>query len=401
MAATPAAAAPRAQRAYVLVDAPPPGGELVVAGLTLAERWRRALAAIGVTAETVARPQLVAALAAADAPLVVADGRFVVEQAVLDAFRETPCEAGDIVTVAAPGDAPPAPVARLGAAAARALASALADPGSAPAVAWHTLAGGGTLRLVAEPLADPFWRLIDGPQAARHATRAMLLRLRLRPGGLAAQAVNRHVSVRLSRYWLMTSLSPNAITTVTGLVGLAAAWAMAQGGYVWGVVGAGLMQFSSILDGCDGEVARLRYQQSSFGAWYDSLWDELVNALFLVAVGYNLYLTHGAWPFLVMGIVAGGVSYLYALAHWHCKAKHGIGLYWWFDVGKPRVVIQQSRSLMSYLKKVFWRDTFLLVYFGAALTGVLLPVMLAISAGGAAITFGMLFFHIVIRRAQW
>ena len=41
------------------------------------------------------------------------------------------------------------------------------------------------------------------------------------------------------------------------------------------LIGAILSVFASILDGCDGEVARLRFQDSAFGCWLETVCDYL------------------------------------------------------------------------------------------------------------------------------
>lgn len=230
----------------------------------------------------------------------------------------------------------------------------------------------------------------------------MLARLRLRPGGLVARHVNRHFSTRLTYWLLKTPLTPNHITTVTGLLALVAAVAMLQPGWAWGVLGALLMQVSSIVDGCDGEVARIRYQQSEFGKWYDSAWDEVVNALFLVGVGRHVAITQG-WDWaLWAGAFAGLATSLYGAANFHCKWVYGIGLYWWFDKPASRPADQPAPqpTAWSELKTLLGRDAYLFVFFLAALADLLLWLLMVVTAV-SAVLFVLLFVHVVVVRARW
>ena len=53
----------------------------------------------------------------------------------------------------------------------------------------------------------------------------------------------------------------------------------------------------SMLDGCDGELARVRFQQSKLGAWLDTFVDDVLNVLITVAVGHRPLARRapGAW----------------------------------------------------------------------------------------------------------
>lgn len=373
---------------------------ILAAGLTLPQRWKRGLNAAGFTPREVAAEKLASELAQLQSGALVADGGCLFEQAALEPFRDTECGANEALLLKDDRWSG-TPAVKLGVGVAVALAESGVGDVDSLVAALERLAAGGRVSLRVVTPENAFWKRVENAKEAKAAAWQMLKRLRLRPGGLAAQAVNRRVSVPITRMLLPLPITPNWMTTVTGLIGLAASAAMIQGGYVWAVVGAALMQFSSILDGCDGEIARMKYQSSDFGGWYDSIWDEWVNAIFLAAVGYNLA---GSWdfpPFLWMGVFAGCVSITYAFFQWHSKYKHGIGLYWWWDQGKPKKVIWESKSLMSYLKKIFWRDSFLLIYFIATVIWYPLPVLLAISTGGTVGVFCLLFVHVLIKRARW
>jgi len=50
-----------------------------------------------------------------------------------------------------------------------------------------------------------------------------------------------------------------------------------------------LAQISSIIDGCDGEIARLKFQTSEFGGWYDAILDRYADAFLLFSLTYYVY----------------------------------------------------------------------------------------------------------------
>ncbi len=116
--------------------------------------------------------------------------------------------------------------------------------------------------------------------------------------GPVSRVLNRPVSIATSRLLIPLRCSPNSATTLVLLLGFAAAWYAAIP--TWGsVVIAGILfQLSSIWDGCDGEIARLTHTSSEFGAWYDTLTDNVRYALLVVASGINLYRDTGSVMFL-------------------------------------------------------------------------------------------------------
>jgi phosphatidylglycerophosphate synthase len=69
---------------------------------------------------------------------------------------------------------------------------------------------------------------------------------------------------------------------------VAAGFFFSRGGYWNMLVGALLSVWASILDGCDGEVARLRFQSSAFGCWLDTVCDYLYYLLIFTGITWGL-----------------------------------------------------------------------------------------------------------------
>ena len=93
-----------------------------------------------------------------------------------------------------------------------------------------------------------------------------------------------------------TGVTPNHLTTLRLLTGLAACGALALGtadGRFWGGM---LWLVSALLDRADGELARLGNMMSEAGHRYDYVVDTAVTALFFVAIGAGARDTWlGAW----------------------------------------------------------------------------------------------------------
>jgi len=141
--------------------------------------------------------------------------------------------------------------------------------------------------------------------SAEAAERALLGTLGSPSDGPIAR-FDRAISTRISRHLVRTPLRPNHITTIGTLIGFTGAWALAQGGYAWGVLGTLLFWVAVIVDGCDGEVARLKFQESRAGYLYDITTDNLVHAAIFLGLGVGLYRVDPTQPFVGLGILLVG-----------------------------------------------------------------------------------------------
>lgn len=100
-----------------------------------------------------------------------------------------------------------------------------------------------------------------------------------------------------------TPVTPNHLTSVRLLTGIAAAAAFASG--VWPNLAAILFALSNLLDHTDGELARLTGKSSRAGHLYDLASDAIVHVTLFVSIGIGLWNTGaGAWA-LPAGVIAG------------------------------------------------------------------------------------------------
>ena len=100
---------------------------------------------------------------------------------------------------------------------------------------------------------------------------------------------NRKLSRLLTRWLVRTPLSPNQITGLSCLVGVLGALCFVPGGY-WGpLLGALLLQFSIVLDCCDGEVARVKFLESPLGDWLDIVCDTVVHLAIFLGMGVAVW----------------------------------------------------------------------------------------------------------------
>ena len=122
--------------------------------------------------------------------------------------------------------------------------------------------------------------------------------------GFMSRHFERKLSRAVTRRLVETAATPNMMTVVSVAIGLAGAACFLSAAPAWQLTGALLFLAHSILDGCDGELARLKFLESRSGAVLDFWGDNIVHfAVFsAIAVGWALH-THSAWP-LAVGAVA-------------------------------------------------------------------------------------------------
>ena len=84
---------------------------------------------------------------------------------------------------------------------------------------------------------------------------------------------NRRFSLPISIALIRTPLTANQFSVMLVALGLYSAWLFSLGQYWTGVLGAFLSLAASVLDGCDGEIARLKYQESALGCWIETVGD--------------------------------------------------------------------------------------------------------------------------------
>jgi phosphatidylglycerophosphate synthase len=84
---------------------------------------------------------------------------------------------------------------------------------------------------------------------------------------------NRRLSLPISVALIPTPLTANQLSVMLVAIGFYSAWLFSTGQYLAGVVGAFLSLAASVLDGCDGEIARLKYQESALGCWIETFGD--------------------------------------------------------------------------------------------------------------------------------
>ena len=150
-----------------------------------------------------------------------------------------------------------------------------------------------------------FWIDVDDPAAFRRAENSILADLKDKPNdGPVSRYLNRPVSIRISRRLVDHQITPNQISLFSFLCSVLAAGLFALDGYFALLLGGLMAQFASIVDGCDGEVARLKYQCSAYGGWFDAVLDRYADAFLLFGLTWHAYTNKIDSFILLIGFMA-------------------------------------------------------------------------------------------------
>ncbi len=155
------------------------------------------------------------------------------------------------------------------------------------------------------------WLDVDTPEALAEAERRLM---RQQGGktrdGPVSRYINRPVSRWLSRILVRTAVTPNQISLLSWILSCVAAGLMALSGYPALAIGGVLAQLASIIDGCDGEIARLKHSQSAFGGWFDAVLDRYADAVLLFGLMWHEFAATGTNLSVVLGFAAIVGSFL-------------------------------------------------------------------------------------------
>ncbi|MEZ4402814.1 MAG: CDP-alcohol phosphatidyltransferase family protein [Kofleriaceae bacterium] len=259
-------------------------------------------------------------------------------------------------------------------------------------------------RLGAVEVGAALWQPVEDA-AGRAAARTRLLGSLTKPtDGVVARLVNRRLSRVVTGVLLGTGVTPNQMTLFAAVFGVVGIALVAQASWLTLAIGAVLIQVQSILDGCDGELARLKFQGSVLGEWLDNGIDDAMNVAYPLALGHAATTLLGWSGWWWAGVIAAaGFATHSAVVYLDIARRHGSGnpflFRWWFQQGDA--YLQQALAapdggvnLLGAFHALGRRDLFLFAFMGCGLVG--LPqvavtwyAVIAVVNGGMAIAHAL------------
>lgn len=122
--------------------------------------------------------------------------------------------------------------------------------------------------------------------ALRHDTRER--------DALMARIFDRHLSWHLSLRLARTRITANQVTLANTLLGLICAWMFSVPSYGWRLAASLLFVGSVMIDGVDGEVARLKMTESAAGRLLDQVTDNIVHVAVFIGIMWGCHRTSGS-----------------------------------------------------------------------------------------------------------
>lgn len=164
------------------------------------------------------------------------------------------------------------------------------------------LVGRGSVKSV--KLADGYWiRLSSDKNSIREAENLLFSNVKKSTSGWISKNINTKISIPISRLLIHTPLTPNMISVLIGIVGVLCGFFYVIEHQILGAV---FLELSTILDGCDGEVARIKLMESKRGQWIDTISDQLTFLSFVVGVPVGFYRIAKS----PIAIILGGINLL-------------------------------------------------------------------------------------------
>ena len=176
-------------------------------------------------------------------------------------------------------------------------------------------------KMCAVKLEEGFWTDVDTPEGLEYAQKGLLTCVaRSQDEGWISRHFNRHLSRWITARLASTSITPNLITFLAFALAVAAGCLFALGKLGTTILAALLVQASSVVDGCDGELARIKFMVTPWGAWWDTLLDRYADGAIVLGITVGYSHGHGeAWPWIL-----GLLSFLAFVMASYAKKEHAL-----------------------------------------------------------------------------
>jgi phosphatidylglycerophosphate synthase len=179
-----------------------------------------------------------------------------------------------------------------------------------------------TYRKAGAPTDNGRWVRVSSREDLPQAERWLLQGLIKDTEGFMSRHVERKISLAVTRRLVGTEITPNQMTGISVAIGVVGALFFLSTAPPYQLIGALLFLLHSILDGCDGEIARLKYLESRFGGLLDFWGDNAVHSAVFVGIGLGWWMADGTLSPLLMagsatvgGLLSAGFVYRQTMRH--------------------------------------------------------------------------------------
>ncbi len=180
--------------------------------------------------------------------------------------------------------------------------------------------------------------------------------------GYISRYINRKISMRVTMFIVKHKipLTPNIVSLISFLMALTSAILFLSGNLILAGV---LAQLSSIIDGVDGELARILGLSSPLGAFLDSMLDRIADIAIISAMSIYAYSIQGSSLRLLVTSLAA-LSGALLVSYMHSKSVE--------QLGKHPALIGRIRNFAS-------RDMRLFIIFIGSIIGRVYETLLVLA----------------------
>ncbi len=309
----------------------------ITGGLSLQERMLRTLQKAGIT--EVLRlgsdaEAIIQYLASHQAPVLCLTSTILIDYRLIEDILAFPLRQGEaVMAVASTPESPPAPASDssipllllCSASLVPLLVEALRQGAKTFAACLAYIQERSTIQVL--PLQGKWGHPITDAASIQQAEEWLFNSLVKETDSPVTKMINRKISLRVSRLLVPTGITPNQITLLCLLIGLGGAALLTIPHQGARVTGALLFLLSTILDGCDGEIARLKFLESRYGGWLDLLCDNLIHIALFMGIGLGLYREYQEGLYIALGGIAtiGVIASVFIVSYGVLRRKKGAG----------------------------------------------------------------------------
>lgn len=215
--------------------------------------------------------------------------------------------------------------------------------------------------------------------------------------GFMARVFDRRISMSVSRVLLDSAVTPNMMTIFSTFLGLIGASFFLGTSRRWYIPGALLIWLHSVLDGCDGELARVRFEESAFGSDLDFWGDNLVHVALFTCLGWGFWRDGNGVHTLVLAALADMGAIASAWSAWRHRLSKRRGAAVAPEAGvADEIAGHDFESKLARLENQLAQRDFIYLLVALAFVDCVYEFLWAAAIGG------LLYFAIMmyLRRAQ-
>jgi len=147
-----------------------------------------------------------------------------------------------------------------------------------------------------------------------------------------------------------TRFTPIHVTLLFGICGLTAIYCILNGHYFWAGF---LLILKSIIDAADGELARIKKTPSYTGRYLDSVFDIILNFMFLMTICYVSETSFIYTLLAFVGIQLQGTLYNYYYVILRNKSVGGDATSKIFEYKSPRALAGETQKSVDILFQIY------------------------------------------------